>query len=59
MNYKEKIEVILFMIEHELNAGSPDHWTVEDHVYYLKFYLSKIKKELEEILEDLEYKHFK
>ena len=52
MNDKEKIEVVLFMIEHELKATSPTNWTVEDHASYLKIYLSKIKKILEEILEN-------
>ena len=36
---KEKIELVLKMIEDNLEAETPTIWTVEDHAQYLKIYL--------------------
>ena len=44
---KEKIELVLKMIEDTLEAEYPTIWTVEDHKEYLKVYLNKIKEILE------------
>ena len=43
MSDKEKIELVLKMIEDTLEAEYPTIWTVEDHKEYLKVYLNKIK----------------